>query len=198
MYMAETIRPVSAIFMKGLALMKNSMSHDDNDSLRYQVCIDCDHKKSLIDFPPIYSPMGMRIIGRKPQCKDCRRIANAQAYKESKERQRMKNILDVPWKERVAMRAEKYTRVNLQIKYGITLEQYQSEFAWQKGVCAICGNSAEKNLSVDHDHETGQLRGLLCQNCNLGLGLFGDSAERLKRAAAYLEKYRPVSFDTDE
>lgn len=75
-----------------------------------------------------------------------------------------------------------------QRKYGATTEEIESMFKQQSGKCAICGgqSSAGRRLSIDHDHETGQIRGLLCDKCNRGLGLFGDSPELMREAAAYL------------
>ena len=58
----------------------------------------------------------------------------------------------------------------------------------QGGLCAICGRKQpEKWLAVDHDHETGVIRGLLCSRCNSGLGQFKDNPDRLRLAADYLE-----------
>lgn len=65
----------------------------------------------------------------------------------------------------------------------------------QNGGCAICGKRQgieTKKLGVDHDHCTGRIRGLLCSQCNRGLGKFGDSIEGIKRVLAYLENERPV------
>lgn len=63
--------------------------------------------------------------------------------------------------------------------------------AAQGGVCAICGNGAEDTqhglLHVDHCHDKGHVRGLLCSPCNLALGLFRDNPALLRRAAEYLE-----------
>jgi hypothetical protein len=78
--------------------------------------------------------------------------------------------------------------------YGITVEDYQRLFAKQKGCCAICGSkeprrTGRKHLCVDHCHETGKVRGLLCDPCNNGFGRFGDDPQLLKRAVAYLERY---------
>lgn len=70
--------------------------------------------------------------------------------------------------------------------YGITVEQYDAHVAAQGGTCAICGTAPEQRLAVDHDHDTGAVRGLLCFTCNAGLGLLGDSVVRLARALAYL------------
>lgn len=62
----------------------------------------------------------------------------------------------------------------------------------QNGVCAICRHECERGraLSVDHDHCTGQIRGLLCSNCNLVLGLFGDNPELFMAAADYVTSHK--------
>lgn len=87
-------------------------------------------------------------------------------------------------------------RKNLKFQYGISLEEYEELLKAQGGCCAICGsfnnNTTGKkrnwNFSVDHCHESGKVRGLLCNNCNRGLGLLGDTEESLKKALNYLEK----------
>lgn len=76
-------------------------------------------------------------------------------------------------------------------KYGLTLADYDEMLRTQGNGCAICGKTPEENgkrLAVDHDHETGDVRGLLCDMCNKGLGCFGDSSQRLRSAANYLER----------
>jgi len=73
----------------------------------------------------------------------------------------------------------------LKTRYGMTPEQYDTLYAEQGGACAICRE--QKRLVVDHDHETGAVRGLLCDLCNTGIGKLRDSAERLRAAAVYLE-----------
>ena len=75
---------------------------------------------------------------------------------------------------------------SLRSKYGITVEDYERMHNEQGGVCVICQN-ADK-LVVDHDHITGKVRGLLCHNCNLGLGHFKDNALVLRMAIGYLLK----------
>jgi hypothetical protein len=76
--------------------------------------------------------------------------------------------------------------------YSITKEQYDEMFMKQNGCCAICGihhTSLTKKLYVDHDHDTKELRGLLCNKCNLGLGLFRDDVSLLQKATDYLSKF---------
>jgi len=72
--------------------------------------------------------------------------------------------------------------------YGITLEDYDALLATQGGVCVICHNGTDEPLHVDHDHTTGKVRGLLCSNCNTGIGLLKDDPVRLRAAADYLEE----------
>lgn len=74
-------------------------------------------------------------------------------------------------------------------KYGLTHDEYQALLEAQGGVCAICGNGAQqRSLAVDHDHETGAVRGLLCDRCNPMLGYARDNAVVLQAAIAYLAK----------
>lgn len=88
--------------------------------------------------------------------------------------------------------------------YGLTPQEYDIIFDKQNGCCAICGRShdekkrpaklrdfsatGQRKLSVDHCHETGVVRGLLCQRCNTGLGFFSDDVELMKSAVKYLEE----------
>lgn len=74
-------------------------------------------------------------------------------------------------------------------QYGITVEQYNNMHAEQDGKCAICNNPSANNrlLGLDHCHTTGQIRKLLCMECNTGLGKFKDSRPLLQKALNYLE-----------
>lgn len=82
--------------------------------------------------------------------------------------------------------------------HGLTPEQHGAMLVEQDGVCALCGNApypkpdnpASAVLNIDHDHSTGQVRGLLCARCNLGLGNFADDPELLRRAADYIDHAR--------
>ena len=80
----------------------------------------------------------------------------------------------------------------LRRRYGIGNDEYQAIFEAQRGLCAICGvhqNEISQALSVDHCHESGKVRGLLCGKCNVGLGQFNDDIEGLEAAITYLKKY---------
>lgn len=74
-------------------------------------------------------------------------------------------------------------------KYGITAKDYDSRLEEQKNLCAICRDSrGKRNFHVDHDHSTGKVRGLLCGNCNVALGLMRDNPEFLEAAISYLSQ----------
>jgi hypothetical protein len=75
-------------------------------------------------------------------------------------------------------------------KYGLTQSRFHEMAAKQGGGCAICGRAPRgiAGLFVDHNHETGEVRGLLCSGCNTGLGGFGDDPDALTKAAAYLRR----------
>jgi hypothetical protein len=76
-------------------------------------------------------------------------------------------------------------------EYGLTHDQYLALLEAQDGTCAICGNdSQQRALAVDHDHETGAIRGLLCDRCNPMLGYARDNTEVLQAAIEYLKQYQ--------
>ena len=82
-------------------------------------------------------------------------------------------------------------RWKLEKRFGITIEAYDALLQAQNYKCVICFKpQAEltKALCVDHNHSTGKIRGLLCHNCNNGLGLYYDSPANLRCAANYIER----------
>jgi hypothetical protein len=71
---------------------------------------------------------------------------------------------------------------------GVTLEQYQRMVETQNGICAVCSSPPSRTkLNVDHCHDTGKVRGLLCWNCNMAIGYMKNSPALLRAAADYLE-----------
>jgi hypothetical protein len=70
--------------------------------------------------------------------------------------------------------------------YGLNEEEYNNMILSQNNLCAICNKPSDKTLHIDHDHVTGRVRGLLCSNCNLGIGLLEEDLIVLNRAIEYL------------
>lgn len=88
-----------------------------------------------------------------------------------------------------AKNREKYAREYLLRKrYGLTIEQFDLLVEEQMGVCPVCLGYLGDDPCIDHDHETGKVRGVLCRKCNLMLGLAGDSLDVFYGAISYLEK----------
>lgn len=128
-----------------------------------RICSKCNVEKPISEF---YRDK-QKSYGHRPDCKSC----NIQKCKE--------------W---VSKNKDK-RKYNL-IKYetGLTKEQFNELFVFQEGVCGICGGEiGERRLCVDHDHNSMLIRGLLCAQCNTGLGFFKDSKEFLSRAIYYLD-----------
>jgi hypothetical protein len=104
-------------------------------------------------------------------------------------RQRNGDKLRANEKERYRKNRKKRLESLLISKYGITQLEFDGLLQRQGNSCAICGSSDPRGrggFHVDHDHETGEVRGLLCHNCNTGLGKLGDNLESLERAVQYL------------
>ena len=85
---------------------------------------------------------------------------------------------------------------DLQKNYGVTLDWYKEQHAKQGGVCAICSkletaviHGKQVSLAVDHCHDTGKVRALLCTSCNRGIGMLKHDRDLLQKAIAYLETY---------
>jgi len=127
---------------------------------------------------------------RKEYNKNYRKINNEKLNKKDRERywknkEKKNKLTRKYWKAN----SEKMHKARLWYAYKITAEDYDIMFAKQKGCCAICGRHQKelvKGLCVDHNHKTGKIRGLLCTDCNIGIGMFKDDLEMLQRAVKYL------------
>jgi hypothetical protein len=75
-------------------------------------------------------------------------------------------------------------------KYGVTQADYDRMLSAQHGKCSVCRKTQKRAFDVDHDHTTGEVRGLLCTSCNRMIGHAGDDPDNLERAAAYLRSFR--------
>lgn len=92
-------------------------------------------------------------------------------------------------RKRNAIRRREIREEHLRRTFGMMQAEYEVMLVSQCGGCAICGRKPKgRSLHVDHDHATGQIRGLLCFKCNGGLGQFADDPNRLATAIGYLAK----------
>ena len=103
----------------------------------------------------------------------------------------------MPEKRKYRNKTPEEQRITRIRSYGISVEQYNHLLESQEGVCWICSkpNVPGKSLNIDHDHKTGQVRGLLCGNCNTALGLLREDPHVVLRAYEYLNK--PVTWQIE-
>jgi Recombination endonuclease VII len=134
-------------------------------------CRDCGEFKPLDEFPRNKNCKD----GRHPYCKPCHNARGKETY------------------TRLYGGTRHY---HLKRRYGIGADDFDALVARQGGVCAICGKEAPEH--VDHSHDNGAVRGILCFNCNGGLGQFKDSIDSLLNAAAYLRTHDPEHSDLDD
>lgn len=139
-----------------------------------KTCTGCGTTKPVDQF----HTQSALVDGLNPKCKPCRKVVARRRYDADTERLRESQI----W------RTVKY-------KYGITRDQYEAKLADQGGGCAICKKPdlarGHTKLCIDHNHETGEVRGLLCVTCNLAIGYMRDDLGLLESAADYLRKWSP-------
>ena len=156
-------------------------------------CAKCKGTKPITDF---YIDKSR---GARPWCKACDLEANRKQrqqpdYKAKKREQQARYYARPEVKARVLARSKKYRRKSyLKYKFGLAPEDIDTMKVAQSSRCAICGEVFKKSPCIDHNHETGQVRGLLCNGCNLGLGLFKDDAQTLTNASQYLTSWLEVT-----
>lgn len=91
-----------------------------------------------------------------------------------------------------SVRKEFKRAYDLRERYGLSVDQYEGLAASQSYQCAICGDDIRDSGSVDHCHETNRVRGVLCSECNFGLGHSRDSTDIIKAAIAYILERNPL------
>lgn len=149
-----------------------------------RACNKCGVEKDLIS--SFYKDKNGR-NGRKSICKQCSNKNRVKNYAENRGHQRQ--VKDA-WNARNPESIKKtQKKKELRLRYGLTPSQYEELLSIQNGVCAICGNvcPSGKKLAVDHNHDTGFVRGLLCIKCNTAIGKLNDDPNMLRKALAYLE-----------
>lgn len=121
-------------------------------------------------------------------CKNCNQEKPLEAFKNTSSRCRI--CLDcLKISKKKSWTSDKKRNYQFLTRYGITLETYNTMLAKQNNACAICLTPVHElstQLHVDHCHKTGKVRGLLCYNCNSGLGRFKDSKFNLSQALHYI------------
>lgn len=124
--------------------------------------------------------------GKQASCKECDKARSNKWKNDNKDRKKESSRL---WYLR---NKDKVHNVGMS-KYGITTEIYQQMLTAQNNCCKICNRHESeftKKLAVDHCHQTGKVRGLLCNPCNRLLGLAKENIEVLKEAILFLEKFK--------
>lgn len=143
------------------------------------ICSKCGEEKSATAF----NKLCVSKTGRDTRCKVCTRKYHSSLYRKSEEH-RKRTI------KRSCIR-------NRQALYGISQEQFEARLIAQDGKCAVCMiplDGSRKTLvgSVDHNHKTGQIRGILCSQCNTALGLLKEDLKIFQRAISYLSYHGGV------
>ena len=140
-------------------------------------CRKCSQEKQREHYHKKAKKGRVKRVPREKSCSACNRVLPAEAFKPYKW---ASTGLTSACRECISIRI--ITR-----KYNITEHEYRRLLDKQDNKCAICGQPPSKRqLSVDHNHETNEVRGLLCDNCNLGLGNFQDDPILLKKAIGYI------------
>ncbi len=144
-----------------------------------KTCPKCRETKPRKDFG-LRAPNAQGKVYSKSYCKQCENLISTEKHRGDPERTKARNKV-----------------TSLSRYFDMTPDQYQELLEQQGGVCAICREEApaDSRLHIDHDHSDGQVRGLLCRDCNHGLGRFKDDPVLLERAIAYLASPRPSLAD---
>lgn len=115
-------------------------------------------------------------------------------YLRNKEKYRIKNK---NWRKNLKNKEKQKIynkKSHLKIRFGLSVEEYDTMIKKQNNKCASCGitfneNNNSERPCIDHDHKIGKIREILCNNCNLTLGIMSDDAEKLINLVKYLEKH---------
>lgn len=149
--------------------------------MKTKICSRCKIDKSIEEFYIKDSISGKR----KSWCKECQ----AKYIQEYKAREG--EVLRDKWRKASRKYTTEDKRRNKTLRqYGLTEEDYNRMYDEQEGKCGICGKST--TLVVDHNHDTGEVRRLLCNKCNVGLGCFNDNLLLLQRTVDYIAGWTGV------
>lgn len=127
-------------------------------------CVNC----NLFKFEEEFYRSSEATNGKASWCKDCTKECGKKWNKENKKR-------------------KYFTEVKR--RYGLSQEEYNNLYNFQRGCCQICKKHQQdlkRTLHIDHNHRTGKVRGLLCEDCNIAIGLFEDNCFNIISAIDYL------------
>ncbi|MBF0721384.1 endonuclease VII domain-containing protein [Sanguibacter inulinus] len=136
--------------------------------------------------------------GRGRQCKTCRVTTKAASQTANPVDPAIRRVYVARYRARHPERVRESERRSSLRRYGLTPELYDQMLEEQQGACAICrkpetvvdpATATTKPLAVDHCHETGQTRALLCQRCNVAIGLLAHDPKTIRSAATYVEEW---------
>lgn len=157
-----------------------------------KTCTRCSESKPLEAFPRSKAER----TGYKPGCKACESLWHKADYLKNREEHVVKSSI---YQKKNRKARTTYTKLwRLTNVYKITQEQYNQLLLKQENRCAICSkhrDDLDRELCVDHNHETNKVRGLLCYHCNVALGYMKDNITALLSAAKYLEAASASSFN---
>lgn len=178
--------------------------HPNRKAIRHYLCRKCAkvhrRKLRLLNTKKQAKCHPSRKRARDSWCRQCYKRRRRNFYLNNSDKLKMRSS---EWYENNKERAhymnrkwckrnpDKILNIRLKYKYGITLDDYDIYFKLQKGRCGICKTKKlcrNGRFYVDHNHKTNEFRGLLCNKCNVLLGMINDRIKLLKRAIRYLKQ----------
>jgi hypothetical protein len=186
-------------------------------AIEQRKCSTCEKTKALTEFARSYkkNKTPEMLSFYRYRCKECQRVrwrerdrernrteyfkkrdqspAKKEYIKKRDKKRAAEGYYKEKWVNTSPAERKRHARQAKYRKYGLTNKEFAEMLKAQDNACAICGRvpkGREKALAVDHDHDTGKVRSLLCGRCNMGLGYFQDDSALLKKAQAYLRKFK--------
>jgi len=171
----------------------------DLDDENFKKCSECKKSKPLSSFRKRKGPKWSRWL--RSQCRECESQYKSRYFLANKFRLTSRHTA---WKKENTEKAKEYRQrwweknkdairakdraIRRRKLYGLSEQKYQEMLSSSGGLCAICKKPYGRP-NIDHDHETGLVRDILCRSCNSGLGNFNDNVDVMRMAIAYLQRH---------
>jgi hypothetical protein len=162
-----------------------------------KTCIICAVPKPLEEFGDNGYTRKDKTKGKRNDCRECCNKRRSRYFKDEEKRADINKRRRRTYSEDSEPRRSQNRKYSLKTLYGLTVEQVDGRLAEIDHCCEICGqheSESYRGLKVDHCHDTKENRGMLCQNCNNGLGHFKDDIDSLLRAVEYLLEDKSKKF----